>query len=286
MINETLYIDKNPHIDLFYGMLKQDREKARIILLNDKQKYTIKKILVTKDSKRSKNFVIINHTENINMSINNRVYYTTQSKTCYIHKDNKFWYSYNEHTKKIFKPVCFNDFTGTKGDVIGKYILPKFKWLEIFRNTKYPEIKSIPFNSIIKYKLFTEEQCLAYLYKTDYKTALTLYNLKLDNYEFKLLKKYLINIEIIGTLGLVEEKIFINKYTWGRVYNNEFITFILNLSEKAKILNRKVDCSLSKDELRDTLTKWNNEIKEVIKSNKYKEELIKEMGVSFIPIIN
>ena len=74
---KVLFKSINLDLDKVLELVKTDRFKARVLIKNDPSKYTYTEIIVFEDKNQ---ITVIDQTKKLNISINNKLYYTIQNK--------------------------------------------------------------------------------------------------------------------------------------------------------------------------------------------------------------
>lgn len=270
---KVLFKSINLDLDKVLELVKTDRFKARVLLKNDPSKYTYSEIIVFEDKNQ---ITVIDQTKKLNISINNKLYYTIQHKQVYLYKNNKFWYLCTGRNSMI-RPLTISNFPfiSTSYTLIDnnqpkeagtalKVFMEKFSWIRfLFENSAI--FSFVPFNSIIKYKLYNYNDLLKYLYKSNLPTAKFMLANNVDAKKYKSLLKYTTNL---------------NETTNELFLSSSSILFFDTIN-MATILNRKVNCTWSVKRLQQEHDIWAKEITNIVMEESNRDLKIKEEYIKF-----
>jgi hypothetical protein len=266
---KVLFKTVNLDLDKVLELVKTDRFKTRVLIKNDPSKYTYTEIIVFEDKNQ---ITVIDQTKKLNISINNRLYYTIQHKQVYLYKNNKFWYLYNSSRNKTVRPLSINNFPflsisedslNQPGTVL-KFFIEKFSWIRfLLENSSVFSL--VPFNTIIKHKLYNYNDLLKHLYKSNLPTAKFMVLNGIDAKRYKTLLKYTTN------LNETSNKVIINSSSY--LFNDT-----INM---AIILNKKVNCAWSVKRLQQEHDNWAKEITNIVMEETNRELKIKEEYIKF-----
>lgn len=239
--NYTILFDnKSPDIHKILDLHKTDKLKARILVKNEPHKYQYhRKVLFEKDN----SFNIIEETISIRISTNNKMYFVQTNKTSYVYKDNKFWFiqGIGKHSRVL--PLVLAHFTSS----ILEVFLNKFSWLRFIHENQV--FNNVPFNTIVKYKLYNYNDLLKYIYKSNLPTAKLMLKSNISSYRFKEISKHCINL---------------NENSNTELFNTINLDSFNDTIRMANILNKKVNCQWSIKRLTQEHDNWAKEITNIV----------------------
>jgi len=260
-----IHESKGSMVDKLYELYKVDKEKARIFyfLKSDTlDKFETRCTLLFEDKNGDFRFVrsLKRHgiTSTGKMYITKKTIYslTYNEKTGFHYYTNEYgkgfvqqltWqhlYNFSQHVATTF---LGNDVSNTP-NVIIEYMVERFGWI---RNVKDCRIWTVPFNIIVKNKLYNTKALLRYYYKCPYPQAKLVdayCNAHSNGQYIKMwceMKKSLINIE-----SLKEE-----------LYHHPLFH---DTCRMARMVGKKVNCSWSIKRLKSEHDKWSKLVTQVL----------------------
>ena len=270
---KVLFKSINLDLDKVLELVKTDRFKARVLLKNDPSKYTYTEIIVFEDKNQ---MTVIDQTKKLNISINNKLYYTIQHKQVYLYKNNKFWYLCTGRNS-IIRPLTISNFPfistsytvdnnqpKLEAGTALKVFMEKFSWIRFLLENSVV-FSFVPFNTIIKYKLYNYNDLLKYLYKSNLPTAKFMLLNGIDAKKYKGLLKYTTNLNETSNVE----------------FTNSSSVLFQDTLNMAVILNRKVNCAWSVKRLQHEHDTWAKEITNIVMEESNRDLRIKEEYIKF-----
>ena len=266
---KVLFKSINLDLDKVLELVKTDRFKARVLIKNDPSKYTYTEIILFEDKNQ---ITVIDQTKKLNISINNKLYYTIQNKQIYLYKNSKFWYLYASPKNSKIRPLTLSNFpfisnfdngNNQPGTAL-KVFMEKFSWIRFLLENS-AVFSFVSFNTIIKYKLYNYNDLLKYLYKSNLPTAKFMLLNGIDAKKYKGLLKYTTNLNETSNVEFTNSSSFLFQDT-------------LNM---AVILNRKVNCAWSVKRLQHEHDTWAKEITNIVMEESNRDLKIKKEYIKF-----
>ena len=270
---KVLFKSINLDLDKVLELVKTDRFKVRVLIKNDPSKYTYTEIILFEDKNQ---MTVIDQTKKLNISINNKLYYTIQHKQVYLYKNNKFWYLCTGRNS-IIRPLTISNFPfistsytvdnnqpKLEAGTALKVFMEKFSWIRFLLENSVV-FSFVSFNTIIKYKLYNYNDLLKYLYKSNLPTAKFMLLNGIDAKKYKGLLKYTTNLNETSNVEFINSSSFLFQDT-------------LNM---AVILNRKVNCAWSVKRLQHEHDTWAKEITNIVMEESNRDLKIKKEYIKF-----
>lgn len=243
---------KSSLVDKLYEVYKKDKYKARILYFNNRSNYYVTRIV--KFSHDNGDFEVCHLQETIGISITNKMYRREKKVASIVYKGGKFWYLTNRGSKKCVQLTYsglrqfignFASWNDIDSHPLLKAFYKKFSWMRFV--SEEPALHGMAFNTIIRNKLYTQNDALKFKFKVptpvikvlrvhfkDYNTG--------DMFKiWKEMKQVLINIENLKP-DLMSHHMFVDT------------------CKMARTLDRKVNCSWSTKRLEQMHNDWSKEI--------------------------
>lgn len=259
---KILFEQNNESLNKFLELYKKDKHKARVIFFNGNITYSIRRVVIFYHERGKFNIVHFVKTYGINK--NGTLYSSQKQVSQIIYKDNKLWYRYTDKgTLKIsgLNLMWLQSWNSNTQDQVKEILLEKFTWLRFI----FEHNIQLSFNTIIKHKLYSLNDCLKYMYKVPLPICKLLFAKKYIyiNYQerpwdqvLKMYRSYLINIENLKT-DFLDSSLFADAL---RI---------------ARILGKKINCSWSPRRLIEEHDKWSKEITNIV----LEEEELRNLSV-------
>lgn len=257
---KILHEDDTDSVNKLIELYKKDAYKARVVYMNDNGGNYIQSRIVIFFHENGK-FNIVHFHKKFGISKTNRLY-SSQSVQSQIIYNGKFWYRYKDRGSLKIRALNRNHLdnfhTSATKNIIRDFLFEKFSWLRFVIECNIP----LPFNTIIKHKLYSFNDSLKHMYKVPLPVAKLLWEKEFVNNDrnltwekmIKIYKSYLINVENL---------------------KDEFIKFSIffDCLRMAKILDKKVNCSWSIKRLEQEHNSWSKEITNIVLENEPLKEL-------------
>lgn len=219
---------------------KEDRNISRVLIKNNIHSYHVNKIVLFENEN---GFSIIETSEQPRISINNKMYFVTISKTSYILKDNKFYTIRVSGKSKNIKPFSFAD---TTDPIVIEEIVKRLPWTRFLIKNIFIA-NQICINTIIKNKLYSLNAVLKHIYKTNIVCAKFMSDHNITARNFLLLQKNSINFNETANITFFSGTHEIH-----------------DLFRMADVLNIKINCQWSDKRIKEEHDKMSKTITDIV----------------------
>lgn len=237
MSTKTILRQEHTNVDKFKELIKKDPKIARVWLSNNEVlSYT------EYFTDNGSNFVISSVETNYGISITNKLYANHTTLKSIIVKNNTFYVKY----RNSIQALSYSHLN-SMNKAWQTILFERHPWIKFVCENKIPII----FNTIYRKKLFSFEDCVKYLYKTNYPTAKKLHNVFYDSGVIKFYKRalpYLYNLE---------------NFNFELLENNMYSLFQDSI-KMAKLLQKKINCAWSTKRLTQEHDNWAKEITDIL----------------------
>ncbi len=261
---KILYESINEKVDKLLGLYKKDKHKARVIFMNNNSKdYSIKRVVIF--FHENGKFNIVHFKKSYGISKTNKLYSSQSQVEQIIYKDNKLWHRFSDRGSLKIRALCLMGLQSWHSNTekeVRVFLLEKFGWLRFVIECN---IQELTFNTIIRNKLYSLNDCLKYMYKIPLPIAKLFFEKKVidighQHYTWykalKIYKPYLINIENLKI----------------ELLNNNLFSDTLRM---ARILGKTINCSWGLKRLTQEHDDWGKEITNIV----LEEEPLRELNV-------
>lgn len=235
-------IIKNPERERLEEIYKTDRELAGIVARNNPMSaYSSEVVIIDWEDgaitlRTQNSFFCVSRT--------NKAYFKRKVTAELVIRSNKIWYKFGNSVKPAHWSFIahITDFKN--------FLLNKFSWMRFIAENS--ELHYLPFNSVIRHKLYSHSDCIKYIYKCNLPISKLLVENHINSKEWKyfLLTKTLINIENLNAEFLQSN-------------NNQLFADAIKMAD---ILRKKINCGWSISRLKQEHDTWSKEITEIVAS--------------------
>jgi hypothetical protein len=270
-----IYESKPAEIDKLYKAYALDKKKARVLYFNNRNNYSITRVIMFK--RENGDFEIAHFVETVGISITNKMYRREKKIESLIHKGGKFYYV--TRTKRVTQLTYsglrafvgqFSSWNNIEDHVIIKSFIKKFSWIRFI--SEEPLLHNMAFNSFVRYKLYNLNDALKHRFKApipvikNLKVMFKDYNTTDMMKIWKEMKQVLINIENLKP-EISQHHLFIDT------------------CKMARTLDKKVNCSWSQKRLTQEHDDWSKEITNTVLEFEVERELrVNDMFVKFAEV--
>lgn len=236
----VLFQGENKDITNILSLYKTDKEKALILIKSEPARYIYFEEVMFENE--NGDFHIIAQRKRIQISSNNKMYFTSFDKQVFLYKNKKFWLLAKNSRVRALSLTYLN--STEEDNRILNIFFQKFPWIKLIFNSPDVRYKYTLFNTIVKHNLYNYNAYLKFAFKTILPTAKLFsdYSPK----RFKFFKQNSINIDNINPE-------FIEYHTQSNAIFRDSIRL-------ASILNEKVNCKWSSKRLKQEHDKWSKKI--------------------------
>ena len=270
-----IYESKPAEIDKLYKAYALDKKKARVLYFNNRNNYSITRVIMFK--RENGDFEIAHLVETLGISITNKMYRREKKIESLIRKGGKFYYV--TRTKRVTQLTYsglrafvgqFSSWNNIEDHVIIKSFIKKFSWIRFI--SEEPLLHNMAFNSFVRYKLYNLNDALKHRFKApipvikNLKVMFKDYNTTDMMKIWKEMKQVLINIENLKP-EISQHHLFIDT------------------CKMARTLDKKVNCSWSQKRLTQEHDDCSKEITNTVLEFEVERELrVNDMFVKFAEV--
>ena len=248
---ELLYSEVNPNVTKLHEIYKDDPWKARVFFM-DKGKDCYLTYRLGYFDRGNGEFSIAYFRKQYGISKTNRMYSSERQVFSLVHTNGKYHTTFSIFSKKQVRLASVEQLSQLPTDIVKLVIdklRPKLPWLRLLG--EHNIMHDIPFNTIIKHKLFDYDSALKYMYKVPIKTAHMIHSC--ENYNIRRnLKHYWQYTTNVGELNpeLIE--------------NGGAIDLFYETLKLAKVTGFHVDCRWGIVELQTANIALNMQVEETL----------------------